>query len=1839
MGRIISGRYEELEQIGQGSQGVVCKVRHIEHKTDLALKILPSYLLEDEEMVARFEQEALVMTRLRHRNIARVLGSGRDEALELHFIVMEYIQGKNLKQHLREKGPLPLPEVLEIARQIAGALEYAHNQPSPIIHRDIKPTNIMIEDFSGRVVVLDFGIAKELGESERPQTRTGVMLGTWKYCAPEQLRHESLTGSVDVYSLGMVMYEMYTGTPFFSGLDEHAVLGKVLYDPREHEPYFARQTLPAFATLVTKAIAKSRDKRYRRMADLLNDLEACWWALDDTRTVILPPRGVPPRQSGGTSGDIVELEEQIHRLEEERQRHAITTTQGQVRTAKEQAERAGARQWAPAPFEQGLTQEAKGEEHSRDQRYAEAQVAYESAIALFSQAGEEAGKTAAVQQVEKERQEASTAKADAERYGAQEHTNAPYARALTVLTQADQLWERKLFSQAGPLYRDARHLFEDGRDFAYRETERVEAETAREQAQAVRTAALADGAETFAATLFEEGKVSEQRAVTAFAQDEFPQARQFYFVAQQKYENAQRQAKRVQQRRQEVLSLAAQAQAMQQQAVTAGARVQHQSSYTQADELVRQATTLLDAQEYTRAGQVYTQARDLYEAALRAGEQELKQDSVQDARTGAVAARKRAEAVEAVRWFPTAWDDGQKEEAAGNEAATREQWGEALQYYQRAQQRWEDLHGAARKRQDQAHAENAQRAMRTEKEVAAALKEWAAPEWGVAEQYETQADQSYQQEMFAQAADQYAQAEQAYVHARRQAQSQRYEIEQQAQLAAVVQQLEQTQRTVQTARTAVETAGVRAEVQDDYTQAIARQTQADQLFEQQAYQRAQAFYDEAQALFAQALDRVQQEALKDAAELAQTSMQVAKQAAMLVNAEALAVGLIQEAVAAEQQAETALERGEFATARQLYETAQQQYVKAEEHVRIEQQRQMQQAVVAAREVQAVQEQVGALRATLDSIPVYREATAAHQQATALFAAQQYAQAEVAYQQARKQYEAVAIAAEQQQVTLAQERALAAQEAAAHAGAEQFFTEEWEVLVRDLTTAQQHADRKETAEAVTAFQQSEQRFAQLREAAAQRKAQEEEHQRQLVLAARRTTEERQVAAANAEARQYVAPLYSQAQQCLDKGEQRFQDGHWQEALACLTQAQELFEKAIESAHQEKAKQAADAARAKTVVAQQEVENGRGPEYFPERFTQAIALVRRAEGAFQRGDFSLAQRGFEEGTLLLQKIRHTALIRAEAEEQLAAVAVSDFPVTGTEESPESAVSVAIQEVSPNPHSAPLNQTQSDQRNDTATPSERSQGRRTLEKPPQRVTPSTLPPRREAGTPRPVPNPQTIPPIGLKYPLIGAALLLLVVGGYLLRSRFADESPQVARTLPIPKPQSKPQPPSPPSSFLPPDDKKTITEPGPSVPHTPPQDLNTQEPPVVKTPPAPPALPSLTMRRVEPETGRKLVVKEGETLAFAVTMDEADTRTLQYRWTLNGTEQSTEPSWTYTPKFDEAEQAPKTVQVVVHDTTGQAVEQNWSVQVDNVNRPPTITGSTPRFGTAVQVAAGATQDFSVNATDPDKEDQLTYRWILDGNEMSQGQTGNWQLRAPTSDGTHQLVVEIQDPAGEKIQHHWDVMVKAVPPSLRWARFQPEEERVQTQVGQPVEFTAVAEVVSNTRGVEGIQYQWRVNDTLLQTEEMGRFRFSEERVGMYQVSVVALNSEGIKSPLRKWAVDVRAIEPTPEAREPSATRCTNEVRSWLDSYKRAWETKNVRTLAALGVISRWDMDRVAENLKQSQVFRVTLTEVDIQCEGEQATVSFKRVDTIDGSTFVHPERTVFHLEKRDGRMAIRRQ
>jgi serine/threonine protein kinase len=250
--------------------------------------------MESQEMVNRFYREARMMARLNHNNIVRVMDIARDENLNIYYFVMEYIQGRSLKQHLKGNTRLPLPEALEIGCQVARALVYAHRQSPPVIHRDIKPENIMIEEPRRRVVVLDFGIAKQLEAGSQ-----FTVAGTPKYCAPEQLLGKPITGSVDVYSLGLVLYEMLTGKPFFAGLDSNAICAQVLDHARENALSLDPPLPPALTAILTKAVAKSHENRYATMLDFLKDLETQRRAvqlINEGTTVILPAEHRNERQ-------------------------------------------------------------------------------------------------------------------------------------------------------------------------------------------------------------------------------------------------------------------------------------------------------------------------------------------------------------------------------------------------------------------------------------------------------------------------------------------------------------------------------------------------------------------------------------------------------------------------------------------------------------------------------------------------------------------------------------------------------------------------------------------------------------------------------------------------------------------------------------------------------------------------------------------------------------------------------------------------------------------------------------------------------------------------------------------------------------------------------------------------------------------------------------------------------------------------------------------------------------------------------------------------------------------------------------------------------------------------------------------------------------------------------------------------------------------------------------------------------------------------------------------------------------------------------------------------------
>ncbi len=830
---VISGKYEVQSQLGQGTMGLVYKVRHTLLDTILALKVLPAHLMENPELVKRFYREARVMARLNHPNIARVIDIHRDDTLQFHYFVMEYIQGQTLRQHLQDKGVLPLLEIVEICRQVARALDYAHNYNPPIIHRDIKPTNIMIEDGSWRVVVMDFGIAKELGESE--MTRAGTMLGTLKYCPPEQMRHEALDGSADVYALGMVMYEAYTGAHLFAGLNENEVIRRVL-NPEESEPSFTRPMPSEFVAIIKKAIAKSREKRYRCMADLLADLDTYCSDLDETKTNIIPAPARPGSQRGQRQEDLSGIEEQIHKLEEERERHLILLLQAQVRESREKAAREGGVQWAAELFQQGCAREESGFEHFHRRHYDQAREAYQDAANLFAQACEKAIAEALVQRAVQARENVAAAKLEADRYEARKRARSLYSRGLTVQAQADELWDHQSYREAWQLYGEARNLYEDAHELAYRALIEEEAKAAQAQSRAAREQAIKEAAEEFAAEAFWGAVRSERQADTALGQEEFIQARDLYREALQRYELARHQGRSEQQRR-EAVSACEQAKGRQQRATAAGAGPEW-DAYRQAQEAQRRGDAHLEGGDYGQAVAEYSRACDGYEQAGQEAELKAAREAAEAVRQRLTEARARTGALRP--WGQAAWARAEQEAREAEAAWEAQAYGRAVELYERALRANAQAQAAAE--QERAH-QQALGVKRQAEEGQHAAEEAQALRYA-GELYERavaalrRGDERLKANRWEHASEQFAQASALFAES---LQAARREQEREAAIAA---------KEAALAARAEAQAGKAAELfQEQFTEALTQLGEAEREFKEERYATALTLFDKTTALF------------------------------------------------------------------------------------------------------------------------------------------------------------------------------------------------------------------------------------------------------------------------------------------------------------------------------------------------------------------------------------------------------------------------------------------------------------------------------------------------------------------------------------------------------------------------------------------------------------------------------------------------------------------------------------------------------------------------------------------------------------------------------------------------------------------------------------------------------------------------------------------------------------------------------------------------------------------------------------------------------------------------------
>ena len=252
-----SGKYKILEEIGHGGFATVYKAADTTLDREVALKVLDPLLTRDPTFAVRFQQEAKVTARLFHPNIAALFEVGKSEGRL--FIAMQYIPGRNLRDLAQEKGLLPLDQIASIIQQIGAALDYAHAHGA--IHRDVKPSNIIV-DPGGHATLTDFGIVKAL-EATTIQTTSGAILGTPSYSSPEQAESRPLDGRSDLYSLGVVAYELSTGkVPFVADTTPSLYYKIVHEEPPLPSQVHARVAGPIEPVLL-KAIAKQPDQRYQ----------------------------------------------------------------------------------------------------------------------------------------------------------------------------------------------------------------------------------------------------------------------------------------------------------------------------------------------------------------------------------------------------------------------------------------------------------------------------------------------------------------------------------------------------------------------------------------------------------------------------------------------------------------------------------------------------------------------------------------------------------------------------------------------------------------------------------------------------------------------------------------------------------------------------------------------------------------------------------------------------------------------------------------------------------------------------------------------------------------------------------------------------------------------------------------------------------------------------------------------------------------------------------------------------------------------------------------------------------------------------------------------------------------------------------------------------------------------------------------------------------------------------------------------------------------------------------------------------------------------------------------
>lgn len=281
------GRYEIIKEVGKGAMGVVYQAHDPQIDRMVALKVLRRDRVTSEDLVKRFLKEAKAIGRLSHPNIVTVYDVGHDH--DTIYIAMEFLEGTPLNQMITQ-GRLGLENIVDLGVQMAEAVDYAHQKG--IVHRDVKPTNIIVTS-NGQVKITDFGIARIEDPTAPQQTQAGEILGTPVYMSPEQVMGKTVDGRSDLYSLGVILYELATGKRPFGGDNLAAIFRAITQDDPADPATVDPAISPVLSRLILKSLDKACDGRFQTGKAMAQALKAC---LMEDKTMVMP-KGPAERKS------------------------------------------------------------------------------------------------------------------------------------------------------------------------------------------------------------------------------------------------------------------------------------------------------------------------------------------------------------------------------------------------------------------------------------------------------------------------------------------------------------------------------------------------------------------------------------------------------------------------------------------------------------------------------------------------------------------------------------------------------------------------------------------------------------------------------------------------------------------------------------------------------------------------------------------------------------------------------------------------------------------------------------------------------------------------------------------------------------------------------------------------------------------------------------------------------------------------------------------------------------------------------------------------------------------------------------------------------------------------------------------------------------------------------------------------------------------------------------------------------------------------------------------------------------------------------------------------------